>query len=305
MRRIGFLLVLLIAVFAPATLFASADGQFERTLKVSGTPQVDVSTGSGDITVHTGQAGDVRVIGRIHVSAGWFSGGNEQEKVRRIESNPPIQQTGAMIRIGRISDPDLRRNISISYEIWTPAETVLRADTGSGNVKVENLKNSVELSTGSGDVFVANVANAVRARTGSGTIRADGIGGSFSGETGSGDIRVAMVAKANVRVRTGSGGINVSNATSSLSAHTGSGDVEAAGTPDGQWEVETGSGNVRLQIPQGARFDVAASTSSGRIDVSREMVTSGTVNQHRIRGKVNGGGPLLQLQTASGDIIIR
>ena len=34
-----------------------------------------------------------------------------------MEANPPILQSGNDLRIGHIDDPELRRNISISYEV--------------------------------------------------------------------------------------------------------------------------------------------------------------------------------------------
>ncbi|HLK33843.1 MAG TPA: hypothetical protein VKT29_12185, partial [Terriglobales bacterium] len=47
---------------------AAARGSFERTLTVSGPVNLDVSTGSGDISVHKGPVGSVQVSGRIKVS---------------------------------------------------------------------------------------------------------------------------------------------------------------------------------------------------------------------------------------------
>ena len=69
----------------------------------------------------------VTVHARIRAAAGWFSGINADEKVKRIVANPPVEQTGNVIRIGRIEDSELRNNVSISYEITSPAET--RADS--------------------------------------------------------------------------------------------------------------------------------------------------------------------------------
>src|SRR5215467_5921109 len=89
---------LLIVGSLPAT--ASARGEFERTLKVSGTVNLQVETGSGSIDVHTGNSNEVHVVGHIWANE-WF-GDNAEEKVKRIESNPPIQQSGNDIRIGHI-----------------------------------------------------------------------------------------------------------------------------------------------------------------------------------------------------------
>src|SRR5436853_5741668 len=133
-------------------------GEFDRKLQVSGHLDLQVETGSGSIEVHRGGSNQIHVVGRISANE-WFGGGNAEERVKRIESNPPIQQSGNDIRIGHIDDPSLRRNISISYELVVPADTRLRSRTGSGNQNAVGLKGSVDLQTGSGNVVFSNIAN--------------------------------------------------------------------------------------------------------------------------------------------------
>ena len=150
---------------------ASARGEFERTLKVSGTVNLQVETGSGSIDVRTGTSNEVHVVGHIRANE-WF-GDNAEEKVRRLESNPPIQQSGNDIRIGHIDDPELKHNISISYELVVPASTALRASSGSGSQTILGISGSLEASTGSGSVQLRLPQNAsfdLNAHTGSGSI---------------------------------------------------------------------------------------------------------------------------------------
>lgn len=302
---IPLLVVLALIVATPA--FAQTQGQFDRTLKVTAAPDVEVTTGSGDIVVRSGDTTTVRVIGRIRAGSmsSWFGGGDSSAKIKRLEAAPPIEQTGNMIRIGRIEDPDLRRNISISYEITVPAATTLRANTGSGNAEVQGLSSTTRVSTGSGDVNMRDISAEVRASTGSGNVRAENIKGVFRGETGSGDIFVRGNGTGDTFVSTGSGNIQVDDMKGTLRARTGSGDVTVAGVATSSWDVQTGSGNVTLRLPGNAAFELNAETSSGNIDVNRQITMSGQLNKHHVRGKVNGGGTLLTLRTGSGDIQIR
>src|SRR5512146_1914714 len=307
MRNKHLLLSALVAVFFLTTVaFASEDGRFERTLKVTGVPQVEVSTGSGNISVHQGDNASIRVIGHIHAGHGWFTGGNVMDRVHRIEANPPIQQTGNLIHIGRIDDPELRRNISIDFEVWVPHETTLKANSGSGDVTIDNLKSMLTVSTGSGNVKVAQNDGDVRANTGSGDVILDGISGNVNGETGSGNITLAMTGPGTVRLGTGSGDVTARNVKGGLRIHTGSGNVTADGDVTSDWNMETGSGDVRIQLPQTARFDLAAQTGSGDLRINRQItMNGGTTDKHRMRGKVNGGGPLVELHTSSGNIELR
>lgn len=304
-RRFILLLTVLFTFVLAQTAFAySEDGRFERTLKVTGMPQVEVHTGSGNISVHSGDSSSIRVIGHIHMGHGWFGGGS-LDNVKRIEANPPIEQVGNLVKIGRINDAALRRNISIDFEVWVPEQTTLRADSGSGDVMVENLKNMVKANTGSGNVTVSHVQGEVRADTGSGDVQVLDVTGNVTADTGSGNVKASMSGNGTLRLETGSGDITAQNVRGGLHARTGSGNVTADGDVVADWMVETGSGDVRIRVPQSAKFEIAASTGSGDLHVNREITMSGNVDKHRIRGKVNGGGPLMQLETSSGNVVVQ
>ncbi|MGH9529596.1 MAG: DUF4097 family beta strand repeat-containing protein [Terriglobales bacterium] len=300
---------------------AASEGSFDRTLKVTGNVNLDVITGSGNIQVKTGSSNEVRIGGRIRVTE-WF-GGNADEKVKRLESNPPIQQNGNEIRIGHIEDPDLRHNVSISYELVVPAETQLRAQTGSGNQEIEGIQGPLDASSGSGHLRVSTIGNTVRAengsggmdidnvtgnvhaKTGSGSIHATDIAGGFEGSTGSGDLTLVQTGSGSVRASTGSGSLDLRGVRGSLAANTGSGSIRAEGEPTGAWNIRTGSGSVQMRFPSNASFDLDAHTSSGTVSVNFPITTEVSNSKKELRGKVHGGGVSVQVETGSGNIEIR
>src|SRR5436309_2079079 len=90
--------------------------QFAAAADASGSPQVEIQTGSGSITVRTGSSDRINIEARIKAndSWGWFGGDNRlsaEERVKRLEANPPIEQHGNTVVIGRIEDSELR-NVS-------------------------------------------------------------------------------------------------------------------------------------------------------------------------------------------------
>jgi DUF4097 and DUF4098 domain-containing protein YvlB len=297
--------ILAVVVLATTVAFAREQGNFDRTLNVNGPVDLEVTTGSGDIVVSTGGDTSVQVNARVTVNDSWLGSDNAREKLNRIIKNPPIAQDGNTIRIGRILDPSLRRNVSISYSIVAPAATTLRAQTGSGNQTVEGVKGTVTASTGSGDLRLARITGDVRANTGSGNIVAKAIAGAFSGNTGSGNIEVQQAAPGRVSVQTGSGNAVIENVVGALHAETGSGDITASGRATAAWDLRTGSGNVTLDLPQESAFQIEARTSSGDIKVDHPLTMQGSVNRHEVRGTVRGGGALLAVRTGSGDIRVR
>ena len=322
--RVVLLAALVLLAFG--TAFAkgfAAEGSFERALKVTGAVDLTVTTGSGNIDIKTDGAGSVHVRGLIRVNGGWHLSAEEAERrVRALESNPPIEQTGNSIRIGHIEDPALRRHVSINYELVVPVETrvtsdtgsgdqsivgvrgPVKADTGSGNVKVSRVGDVVRAQTGSGDIQLDAIKAQVYAETGSGNIRATGVDGGFVGTTGSGDVRLEQTAAGPVTVETGSGNAEISGVQGSLRAHTGSGNLTADGQPSGPWKLDTGSGNITLRLAAQAAFDLHAGTGSGEVSTSHEITVQGKLSRHELRGKVRGGGVLVEVSTGSGDIHI-
>jgi hypothetical protein len=300
-----FVLLLTVITLASAAAFAREEGTFDRTLNVNGPVDLEITTGSGDITVSNGPASTVQVHARVVIGENWFGADNPRQKLDRIIKNPPIAQDGNTIRIGRIADSDLRRNVSINYEVTVPTATTLRTQSGSGNQTVNGLNGAVTASTGSGDVMLSSITGEVRANTGSGNITARTIAGGFSGNTGSGDIHLQQAAPGRVSIQTGSGNAVIENAVGALHAETGSGDITASGRATGPWDLRTGSGNVTLDLPQESAFQLDARTSSGDIKVDHPLTMQGAMNRHEVRGTVRGGGSLLEVRTGSGDIRVR
>lgn len=311
--------LLVLAVAAPS--YGSAEGSFDRTLKVTGPVQLDVSTGSGSIRVRPGGAGSVHVVGTIRVHDSW--GGDADEKVRRLEANPPIEQVGNIIRIGHIEDEELKRNVSISYEIEVPAETQVRsesgsgsqemrgltgpvrAQTGSGSITVSDIKLEVQAHTGSGSIALESIGAGVQLHTGSGSIHAQGVHGRVNAQTGSGNITLEQSAPGDVEAETGSGHMELHNVRGTLHAETGSGGITVDGQPTGDWRLEAGSGGISVRLPGDAAFDFRAHTGSGGITIDHPLTVQGTVSRSDLQGKVRGGGYLLEVRTGSGHIEVR
>jgi DUF4097 and DUF4098 domain-containing protein YvlB len=300
---------------------AAAEGSFQRTLQVTGAVNLDLTTGSGSVTVRTGSSSEVQVTGHIKVT-NWL-GGNADDRIKRIEANPPIQQSGNDIRLGHMDDSELMHNISISYDLVVPPDTQLNSHTGSGDQNVEGLRKTLEIESGSGTLKISDIGDAVRAETGSGgieidrvkgnvrakagsgTIRATDIAGAFEGYTGSGHITLEQSAAGSVRADTGSGGMELHGLHGSLDARAGSGTITAEGNPTGAWSAHTGSGNIHLKLASDAAFDLDAHTSSGSITVSQPVTVQGSIGRKELRGKVRGGGVPVEVETGSGNIEIQ
>jgi len=246
-----------------------AEGSFDRTLNVTGSVDLEVSTGAGRINIRQGTPGRVEIHGRIQAGSDWFGFGRDAtDTVRQIEANPPIEQNGSAIRVGRL-DRDSGHNLSISYDIVVPAGSSLRSHSGSGSQTIEGVEGPVEAATGSGSIKLNDARGRVTLGTGSGSITATDIRGEFRG-------------------------------------HTGSGSITVDGEQTGRWEMETGSGGIQIRLPKSAAFDLNAHTGSGGVTVDFPMTVQGRLDARRrdVSGRVGNGGYALDLRTGSGHIRI-
>src|SRR3970040_561439 len=181
--RYATLTLLTIATLAAANIATAATGSFRETLGVAPPLELEVTTGSGSITIREGAAYRAEIVGEIRVFEGSFffgrGGEDAEEIVRALAADPPIELDGNRLRIGHIEDPDYRHNVSISYEITVPADTAVQSHTGSGRQNVSGLTAPVTVGTGSGSIELANIRGDVHASTGSGGGRGAGIGRPF------------------------------------------------------------------------------------------------------------------------------
>ena len=254
----------------------ASEATFERNLSFSGRVELKVATGSGNIHLTQGSGNQIHIFGKV--KSNW---GGSDERVREIAANPPIEQTGNIVRIG--ARHENLNHVSIDYEIQAPADAYLDAGSGSGNVIDDGVGENAKLSTGSGN------------------IHATGLRGGFSAGTGSGDVYAEQTGQGDVKASTGSGSIELKNLRGGLRADTGSGNIKVTGTPTSSWHLHTGSGNVDFRAGD-APLTLDAETGSGSVRTDREMVTQGSNDRHHVTGKLNGGGPTVRIETGSGSI---
>ncbi len=279
-------------LLAPAILLTlstaafASDSEFQRTLNVTAQPDLYVSTGSGDITIHPGSDNQVHIVGHIH--AGWsMTGGDQEARIKRIVENPPITQDGNTIHVGESSDHELFNHLSIDYVVTAPASVALNLHSGSGDITIDHAGRFLSASSGSGDV------------------RAHGINGPSDLSTGSGDIELQATGAGDIKAKTGSGGIKIQGLNGTLTARSGSGDIQAEGHLTGPAMLGSGSGSIRLRLTPDAHFNLEASTGSGDIHVGfPNAPQQNDSSRHHLTGPVNGGGAPLEVRTGSGDVTI-
>ena len=299
--------ILLLSILMPGLALADshhAKNTFEQTVALDETILLDVDTGSGSISVRAGSGGEATIVGKISVKRRWFGikPGNADEIIEAVRNNPPVALDDGRLRVGYFEDRSLGRKVSISFTITVPADTEVIADTGSGSIHVADIAAPVDADTGSGSIELENIGGPVRADTGSGSIRADGVAGAFDADTGSGSIYLRQTAPGDVHVDTGSGSTELVGVAGAVEADSGSGRIAVQGVQQGRWKLDSGSGSISVDLPDDAAFRLDAESNSGSIVVDHPLTLQGKVSKKHVQGEVRGGGPLLRIDTGSGQI---
>ena len=177
--------------------------------------------------------------------------------------------------------------------------------TSGGSIELTSSGGQAELKTSGGSIEVVNVAGDVQARTSGGNLRFGAVQGSISGKTSGGNIKVAK-CNGGADVQTSGGNIILQNVGGSVNAKTSGGNIHAfmIKQPDSDCRLHTSGGGITTILIPDIAVDVEAETSGGHVstDFAVESVIQGKVPKNRLKGSINGGGPLLKLRTSGGSI---
>jgi len=166
-------------------------------------------------------------------------------------------------------------------------EGPLSGHTSGGHITLTGCKGKVDLGSSGGHLELREIEGDVTAKTSGGSIRADQLTGKSILKTSGGHIEVAGV-RGSVEAKTSGGHIT----------------AELLGQPDSACSFDTSGGSITITLTGKAALDVDARTSGGRVstDLPVVAVVQGEQKKHELRGKINGGGPLLTARTSGGNV---
>jgi Toastrack DUF4097 len=166
-------------------------------------------------------------------------------------------------------------------------EGTLSANTSGGLIEVEDCRGPIKIETSGGDITVADGTGALSAKTSGGRIEVR----NFSGDT---------------EVRTSGGNLRLQRITGKIIGKTSGGSISASIPDDvvGDVKLQTSAGNVDVSLSVTAGVDIDASTSVGKIFSGLPLETTEVDSEH-LRGKLNGGGKSVKLETSVGNITIK
>jgi DUF4097 and DUF4098 domain-containing protein YvlB len=239
--------------------------EWSKTFNLTGKPDLRVETSDANIRVDTWDQNTIEA----KVTTVRYKIG---ENGIRIQDH----QNGDVVEID-VRYPHHNFNFEygqhrVDISIHIPREGKVNLRTGDGKIEIAGFKGEMDLYSGDGSETLDAVDGKLRASTSDGHIRANGRFDEMELKTGDGHVEVRATAGSSL----------------------------ASG-----WRLETGDGNVTLEIPDNLAADVDLHTGDGHIDLDMPVATEGKIRENEVRGKLNGGGPLMTIRTGDGSIHLR
>lgn len=108
-------------------------------------------------------------------------------------------------------------------------------------------------------------------------------------------------------LETTNGGVTTRNVGGQLQASTTNGglDIDLSKVPEGGVKLDFVNGGLKMRMPREAKATISASITNGGItrgDLPIE--TSGETSKRRLEGRMNGGGPRIQIGGTNGGITL-
>jgi TonB family protein len=264
---------------------------------------LEVTTQAGNI-----QTDDLEGRATLITNAGNITAG-------RIDGNARIESTGGgHILVGNVTG-DLHVTTAGGHITAGNVTGNAILSTGGGHIHVGVIGGTAQVETGGGNVSIQRAGGRVTASSGGGQINFGEAAGPIQARASGGGVRVARVSGP-MQLDSSGGSIILPRVDSPVRASTGTGTITAWLTPTlmktpGDSQLESKQGDIIVYVPRQLSVTIEATVDvSGdhRItaDPSLPLKVSYTTGESgkEMHGEcaLNGGGDLVRLHTAGGNI---
>ena len=269
---------------------------------------VKIDTCQGVIHIEPSMDKEIHVLVRETMDAA-----DEAAADRRLKDlDLQIEQTSALVSVRA----HYRRNMRWTWESWPPVALAYL-------VKVPHAC-SLDLVTPDGDITICTIEGEVKARTGNGTIFAGEIHGTLQTTSTRGDVSVTgcsgeltitaksgnvLVGRAGglTKINGAGGTVEVQNARGNLHIDADGADVKAnfVHPLTESSELRASGGDIEVTFDQRSACTLSVSASMfGQIKAKGLplKVESGKIGSSHVIATLNGGGPIMLINSSGGNV---
>ena len=292
-------------------------------VKVPNEFDLDLKTGGGSITVD-----DISGKIKLNTSGGAIKVGNVAKgkvdldtsggsiTVGDVNGDLKADTSGGRIQVGNISGKTDLDTSGGSIKV-VGATGKVKANTSGGSINIGPTTNEVAVNTSGGSIKIDKAEGNIHADTSGGSIEVVGTDGSVDLDTSGGNIYVGKSGEF-VKAETSGGNITIKQANGYIEADTSGGRIEAEmiqtdNSKDTHVNLDSAGGSITLYLPK-----TIEATISAKLNISRSAykdyriysdfpLTIKGEDSSRVsaKGKVNGGGDKININTSDGDIFIK
>ena len=343
MRKSTILLLFLFVVSASlrAQSNGSKDLYLTKPLSAESIRDIYARTSGGEITVSGVSSADARI--EVYITPSRKGASLSKEEIRqRLDDDYDFNVSVENNKLTAMAETKSRNMnwknaLNISFKIFAPEKVSVDLKTSGGGISLSNLSGTLDFSTSGGGLHLDELSGKIHGRTSGGgiTVRnaSDDIdlstsGGGIRAENCKGTIKLVTsggpidldVMQGTIEANTSGGGIHGNKIDGELSASTSGGSVVlrdlscsvSASTSGGNMEVtvtelrkyvklSNSGGSIRLEVPGDKGLDLSLRAERIKVDALNNF--SGQQDEHRVTGKVNGGGITVDART-SGSITL-
>jgi hypothetical protein len=135
-------------------------------------------------------------------------------------------------------------------------------------------------------------------------VSVEDIGGDFDAKAEGGSVTASRVT-GRVTVLAEGGSVSIKEAMDAIEARAEGGSVAAyiSKQPHADSKFIADAGNVELRLADSIAINLDASCSAGRL--SSDFTLNGRQDENRLKGTINGGGPLVMVRASAGNVYLR
>jgi DUF4097 and DUF4098 domain-containing protein YvlB len=183
-----------------------------KSFPVTGTPNVNLITFDGSVTVHGWDKSEVMYTATKR--------GDDAEEAKQVKIQS--EQQGSAVSIIAKSEEG---NGSASLDVYLPRNATLHVSSDDGSLQLEGVSGDLTLRTGDGSIQVSEGHGQLQVNTGDGSINVSNFDG-------------------NVDARAGDGSISLDGKFVALSARTGDGSISLSVPAGSDFTVETNAEDI-------------------------------------------------------------
>jgi hypothetical protein len=331
MKKLFFLLIL----SAPAYLASAQDRNtpyLTRSLSADAVKNVFLKTSGGSISVSGAEGQQPRL--EVYITGNNGQNYSKEEIKKRLEEDfildITVQNNELRATARAKRNFNWKRALSIGFKVYVSRQTatnlntsggsisidnlsgnqnfgtsggslnvdrvtgIIKGETSGGSIHVSNSKQDIDLNTSGGSVTASNCQGRIKLETSGGSLNLNNLKGTINATTSGGSINGSNV-DGELITGTSGGSVNLNAISGSLDASTSGGSIHAQLLRVSKYvKLETSAGHVDLELPvkQSLNLDLRGD----RVTVDMDGTFSGSKEKEKVIGKVNGGGPVVEVR---------